>query len=633
MFDAFSEFNKGRNAETAVERTGDGKAQRKTYASIKAKTADKMQRSNARQMLKNGASSEEVRKATGWFRGYDGKWRFEISDVDSHLIENPALKKHTDDGEVYFTGKLTDIFDHKALYAAYPELKDINVVIQKTELGVDGIYQPRSNYITLSIEQFKRHTKAYHDYLDGGRKSEIKSIEASEAYKEYNRLYDDAVMDEMDPTEWLEAEKTAREKFYSSELGKRYYQLMWGKNGFSGDKFEFGWAKPAKETLLHELQHAVQDIEGLASGTNTRDPDYDRNAGEIEARDTARRADMTAEERKNTRPDIDREDVVVKGVSEYAESIATTDKGVPVVVVNDDITRYASNDKALVKLVKKSIGKLPYVALGRQKIKFLHDTKREVTYSKYTRWLRKNVPDVYKDKMRLFGHPSEIVLATTNYINEAPKHPRNDNIIDFARGEVLVDILGKKYKADVVIGFTSQGECELHDVENLTPTTFAYKKRDALSAISHSGEHSQKRSSLDISISQSAEKSTPSAKKVAENSAEGGKSIRKSKDITPKVAEESEIEKSIGKLGEGKVESVAGRDARAGARRASVFSNRRANMTVGQMRQMIARYTGEKVYTSKEARETIDNIYGIYSLSQKNRAKLYEALWQGKKIF
>ena len=539
MFDAFAEWNQGRNAETAVESVGDGKASRKTYASINAKTADKMQLSNAREMLKNGASSEEVRRETGWFKSYDGKWRFEINDADSHLIENPALEKHTDDGEVYFTGKLSDIFDHKALYESYPELKDINVVIQKTELGVDGIYQPNSNYITLSIEQFKRHTKAYHDYLDGGRKAEIKSIEASEAYKEYNRLYDDEVMDSMEPEKWLEAEKTAREKFYSSELGKRYYELMWGKDGFSSDKFEFGWAKPARETLLHELQHTVQNIEGLASGTNTRDPDYDRNAGEIEARDTARRANMTAEERKNTQPDVYQEGVVVIGVSEYAESIARTDKGVPVVVVNDDITRYASNDKALVKLVKKSIGKLPYVALGRQKIKFLNDTKREVTYSKYTRWLRKNVPDVYKDKMRLFGHPSEIILATTNYINEAPKHPRNDNIIDFARGEVLVDILGKKYKADVVIGFTSQGECELHDVENLTPTTFAYKKRDALSAISHSGEHSQKRSSLDISISQSAEKSTDSAKKVSENSDKISKSARKSGDFEAKLEEKS----------------------------------------------------------------------------------------------
>lgn len=104
--------------------------------------------------------------------------------------------------------------------------------------------------------------------------------------------------------------------------------------------------------------------------------------------------------------------------------------------------------------------------------------------------------------------------------------------------------------------------------------------------------------------------------------------IRRSTAHEAKLAEDG-AEEAIGKLVEGKIESVMGRDARAGARRASVFSNRRANMTVGQMRQMIARYTGEKVYTSKEARETIDNIYGIYSLSQKNRAKLYEALWQG----
>ena len=130
-------------------------------------------------------------------------------------------------------------------------------------------------------------------------------------------------------------------------------------------------------------------------------------------------------------------------------------------------------------------------------------------------------------------------------------------------------------------------------------------------------------------VSQNGEKSTDSAKKVSENSAEGGKSIRKSKDITPKVAEEGGIEKSIGKLGDGKVESVAGRDAKAGARRAAAYSRRRQNMTVGELRQMVARYTGEKVYTSREARETIDNIWGIFTLSGKNRAKLYEALWQG----
>jgi len=46
------------------------------------------------------------------------------------------------------------------------------------------------------------------------------------------------------------------------------------------------------------------------------------------------------------------------------------------------------------------------------------------------------------------------------------------------------------------------------------------------------------------------------------------------------------------------IESVAGRDAKAGAKRASRFSKRATDMTVGQLRQMVARYTGEKVYSS-----------------------------------
>ncbi len=115
--------------------------------------------------------------------------------------------------------------------------------------------------------------------------------------------------------------------------------------------------------------------------------------------------------------------------------------------------------------------------------------------------------------MRLFNHPSEIILATTNYINEGLSHPRTDNIVDFARGELLVDILGTKYSAEVVVGFTKSGECELHDVVALTPTSFKYKTRDALSVISQSNEHPQKRSSLNNSIPQNSDLSTPSEKK------------------------------------------------------------------------------------------------------------------------
>ena len=300
-----------------------------SFAGEKAETADNMSLAHAKQMLADGVDSETIRKETGWFKGYDNKWRFEIDDFESGLIENPKLERHEDDGEIYFTGKLTDIFNHDALFKAYPELKNINIVIQKTEFGVYGIYQPNSNYITLSIEHFKRTTKEYYDYANGGRKAEIERIEATPEFQEYNSFYDKDADDIIDAQEWLRQEQELRDRFFSSELGKRYYQLMWGKSGFTGNKYEFGWGTGGKETLLHELQHAIQNIEGFASGTSTRDLNYSRNAGELEAYDTERRINLTAEERKNTRPDIDREDVVfAEGVSYYQASSIDEDEDV-----------------------------------------------------------------------------------------------------------------------------------------------------------------------------------------------------------------------------------------------------------------------------------------------------------------
>ena len=605
MFDAFAEWNQGRNAETAVESVGDGKATRKTYASIKAKLADRMQLSNARQMLKNGASSEEVRKATGWFRGYDKKWRFEINDADSHLIENPVLEKHTDDGEVYFTGKLSDIFDHKELYAAYPELKDINVVIQKTELGVDGIYQPKSNYITLSIEQFKRHTKAYHDYLDGGHKAEIKSIEASEAYKEYNRLYDDEVMDSMEPEKWLEAEKTAREKFYSSELGKRYYELMWGKNGFTGDKFEFGWAKPAKETLLHELQHAVQNIEGFASGTNTRDADYDRNAGEIEARDTARRANMTAEERKNTQPDVYQEGVVVKRNKADAYLIVELQNGMQYVQASEGQVISGTDpedwSKQVANYINKTIRNGTDFVIKTEQGDLLTIT-RDTAYKSATRNQVKN-PDgtyrtmtdaEYRTKINASVHINELAQVSKKWnkpnVPDTKKHKFAKDGFSY-RTAYFKDFDGKYYRLTISVG-ENGSVSTVYNVGQL--------KKDALpngkikTVYSGSKANSASHSSI---ISDSAEKSTGSAKKVSENSDKISKSARKSGDFEAKLSDAEDSDK--------------------------------VTISKGQAQKLAANYNSDRVYDKKDVVTAFRGIDGFANLPEDMQKELLRDVWVG----
>ncbi len=501
------------------------KGKKYLFAGDKAKTADKMKLATAKEMLESGADSETVRRETGWFKGYDGKWRFEIDDFESGLIENPKLEWHEDDGEVYFTGKISDIFDHKELFAAYPDLKDINVVIQKTELGVDAIYQPKSNYITLSIEQFKRHTKAYHDYLDGGRRAEIKRIEASEAYKEYNKLYDDAVMDEMKPTEWLEAEKAASEKFYSSELGKRYYQLMWGKDGFVGDKFEFGWSKAAKETLVHELQHAVQKREGFASGTNTRDANYDRNAGEIEARDAAHRANMTSEQRKNTRPNIDREDVVFadkSSVSYFAANNKNAENESTKEQLRNHLdevnamepvanVRYQVVNKQKAKQDTKDFYKSKGYKLDRQNFGVIEMGESEVelssnyanTAAEFAAWM--TVPNVLKRGKLISGHYDHKGEGFPTYTFAAPV------VINGQRGNVAV-----------VVRKTGKYRYKMHRILMPDGSVFVYKDINENAELTGSDILlNEKEKGPDISsastnsIPQKSDLSTPSAKKYS----------------------------------------------------------------------------------------------------------------------
>ena len=49
---------------------------------LKAETADKSALEKAMELEKDGTNSEKIRKETGWFKGYDGKWRFEIDNSE-----------------------------------------------------------------------------------------------------------------------------------------------------------------------------------------------------------------------------------------------------------------------------------------------------------------------------------------------------------------------------------------------------------------------------------------------------------------------------------------------------------------------------------------------------------------------
>ena len=241
---------------------------RYSFAGENSKTADLTALQKAKALLEDGASSEEIRKTTGWFKGYDGLWRYEISDKDALLLDNDKFETHyTDDGS-YFTAKLSDVLEHRKLFEAYPQLKDITLIIQQTEFGTDGVSFPKDNQIVLNRTLFQRITKEYTNFL-AGKQNRVKEIENTPEYKEYNAFFETDYEDMgITADEWLEREKAAEKKFFNSELGKEYYNLVWGKTHTNIVKEELGWSESARAVLLHEIQHHIQYVEDFAAGSS-----------------------------------------------------------------------------------------------------------------------------------------------------------------------------------------------------------------------------------------------------------------------------------------------------------------------------------------------------------------------------
>ena len=88
-----------------------------SFAGEKAITANVGKLDQAKAMLEKGADEVEIWQKTGWFKDKDGAWKFEIGDGNAKL--NPGFQSG---------GRLGELLDHKGLFKAYPELKDVRVV-------------------------------------------------------------------------------------------------------------------------------------------------------------------------------------------------------------------------------------------------------------------------------------------------------------------------------------------------------------------------------------------------------------------------------------------------------------------------------------------------------------------------
>lgn len=158
-------------------------------------------------------------------------------------------------------------------------------------------------------------------------------------------------------------------------------------------------------------------------------------------------------------------------------SIAYTTDNKPVAIIEEDILDGVPKSD-WVKTVKETISEKfsDGIPISGRLIKINSITKNEYVNSKNTQYLRATDGTIYANKFKSANNLDDIMLASTNYINEDLKHSRKDNFKEFARGDVLIRVGNNDYSAKVIVGFTSGNQMVLYDVVDFIPTEFSIKK-------------------------------------------------------------------------------------------------------------------------------------------------------------
>ena len=197
----------------------------------------------AREMEASGKDAKTIKAATGWERGADGLWRYEVKDFfDVDAMEKflrVAFNK-TFGSQVTLDRILKE---EDTLLKEYPQLKDVAVKFQK--LGdAWGTYYPESNVIAIN-SNFIREEQNIKDKIE--RQKEI--IEDWKNPGNNRKTMDMIKVLELNPEEVL---KDAEDKLGKLEAELEFFKSQLRRN--------------LETTIIHEVQHAIQHNEGFAHG-------------------------------------------------------------------------------------------------------------------------------------------------------------------------------------------------------------------------------------------------------------------------------------------------------------------------------------------------------------------------------
>lgn len=126
--------------------------QRGIFAGEWAQTADKAKLKAAQELDAKKSDHRAIWDQTGWFKGADGKWRFEIDDSSAKL----TLGRVAPDAYGAIEAKTFEgAMKHQKLKRAYPELNEVTFNHWPDEGYQGANFNPAENVITLGHEAMR----------------------------------------------------------------------------------------------------------------------------------------------------------------------------------------------------------------------------------------------------------------------------------------------------------------------------------------------------------------------------------------------------------------------------------------------------------------------------------------------
>lgn len=266
------------------------------------------------------------------------------------------------------------------------------------------------------------------------------------------------------------------------------------------------------------IQGFIESINEILKNLGLTSPEIRALEGDEEALETI--SDLFKSALEQTRENKSQGKTTDMADEKKKYSIGKTTKNKSVVVIADDILKGVDKSDWVAKV--KDVIRTKFsdgIPVEGKLIKVNKITRNEYTNSKNTQHYQRKDAVIYKDKFKASSNLNEIVLASTNYVNEDLKHQRKDNFTEFARGDVLVRVGKNDYSAKVIVGFTSGKEMVLYDIVDFTPTKFELKNENAFTEQPLKVQLSRQHASSDTRVTQSEPSVNSSISEKAQNDA------------------------------------------------------------------------------------------------------------------